>query len=46
MISPTVIGQLEYWDWNGISYTLRSANYYVNNPGPVLTVAEAPGLLT
>jgi len=46
MISPTVIGQLEYWDWNGISYTLRSANYYVNNPGASATVNTGPGAST
>jgi hypothetical protein len=46
MIVATVIGQLEYWDWNGTSYTLRSANYYVNNPGATVTVNTGPGTST
>lgn len=35
-IAPTVIGALEYWEWDaGIpGWVLRSANYWVNQPDP------------
>lgn len=46
MIPASVIGQLEYWDWNGTGFTLRSANYYVNNPGATATVHTGPASST
>ena len=43
-IAPTVIGQLEYFDWDGVSaFVLRSANYWVNNPGAPTTVIHRNG---
>lgn len=45
MIAPTVIGQLEYFDWNAVltAWVLRSANYWVNNPGAPLTTIHRNG---
>jgi hypothetical protein len=43
MIAPTIIGQLEYQFWNGTSWELASANYWVNNPGAVATIAQEFG---
>ncbi len=34
MIAPTVIGQLEYWDFVGGNWTVQAANYWVNQPDP------------
>ncbi len=43
MIVPTIIGQLEYWDWAGTSWKLKAADYWVNNPSiPPLTIHQ-PG---
>jgi hypothetical protein len=46
MIAPTVIGQLEYFDWDAglTAYVLRSANYWANNPGAPLTTIHRNGL--
>ena len=46
MIPATVIGQLEYLDWNPLlmAYVLRSANYWVNNAGAPLTTIHRNGL--
>ena len=46
MIPATVIGQLEYFDWNALlmAYVLRSANYWVNNAGAPLTTIHRNGL--
>jgi hypothetical protein len=35
MVAPTRIGELEYWAWNAMAsaWVLRSADYWVNNPG-------------
>ena len=46
MISPTVIGQLEYFDWNAATtaFVLRSANYWANNPGVPPTTIHRNGL--
>jgi hypothetical protein len=43
-IAPTVIGQLEYFDWNPIAsaWILRSANYWVNHPGAPPTTIHRP----
>jgi hypothetical protein len=43
MIAPTKIGELEYWYWNGASWTLGSADYYVNNPGATATIPQQLG---
>jgi hypothetical protein len=44
MIRPTVIGQLEYFDWNTMlsAWILRSANYWVNSPGAPPTTIHRP----
>ena len=34
MIAPTIIGQLEYWEFVGGFWVVHSANYWVNNPDP------------
>jgi hypothetical protein len=43
-IRPTVIGQLEYFDWNTLlsAWILRSADYWVNNPGAPPTTIHRP----
>jgi hypothetical protein len=45
MIAPTVIGQLEYFDWDSIllAFVLRSANYWVNNAGAPVTTIHCNG---
>ncbi len=47
MIAPTVIGQLEYWEWlaGPNIWVLRSANYWVNNPNPATNTVtiQQPG---
>jgi hypothetical protein len=45
MIAPTVIGQLEYFDWDAglMAYVLRSANYWVNHPAAPLTTIHRNG---
>ena len=37
MVAPTKIGELEYWYWNGLFWTLGSHDYWVNNPGAAAT---------
>lgn len=46
MIPATMIGELEYFDWDSISNTwqLTSANYYVNSPGATITI-HRPGMM-
>ncbi len=46
MIEETIIGQLEYFDWDaGLStYFLRSANYWVNNSSAPFTTIHRNGL--
>ena len=46
MIAPTIIGQLEYFDWDAglMAFVLRSANYWVNNAGAPLTTVHRNGL--
>jgi hypothetical protein len=43
MVTPTKIGQLQYWYWNGIFWTLGSADYWVNNPGAQATIPQSIG---
>jgi hypothetical protein len=45
MIAPTVIGQLEYFDWDTtlLAFVLRSANYWVNNAAAPLTTIHRNG---
>ena len=42
MIPTTIIGQLEFWYWNaGLSmWLVGSADYYVNNPGAVVSIPQ------
>jgi hypothetical protein len=40
MVAPTKIGELEYWYWNGLFWTLGSADYWVNNPGATATIPQ------
>lgn len=44
MIQPTVIGQLEYWDWDATipGWVLRSADYYANNAAVPDVVIHQP----
>lgn len=44
-IAPTVIGQLEYFDYDSASnaFVLRSANYWANNPGAPTTIIHRNG---
>ncbi len=45
MISPTFIGQLEYWSWNPIlsAWQIRAADYWVNNPGAAVSITQPAG---
>jgi hypothetical protein len=45
-IAPTIIGQLEYFDWDSVNtvWVLRSADYWVNNPGVAPTVIHRNGM--
>jgi hypothetical protein len=45
MVSPTVIGTVEYQFWNTMSasWELGSTPYYVNNPGATLTIPQQFG---
>ncbi|MEQ1601166.1 MAG: hypothetical protein HOP04_04045 [Methylophilaceae bacterium] len=45
MISPTVIGQLEFRYWNGLAWTTGSTNYYANNPGATYDIPQPPPAL-
>lgn len=42
MITPTRIGQLQYWYWHAPSLTWKvgSADYWVNNPGATATIPQ------
>jgi hypothetical protein len=42
MIPPTIIGQLEYWRWNGLAWVPASANYWANNPDPGTNTISIP----
>jgi len=44
-IAPTIIGQLEYWDWDSVAsaWHLRAADYYANNPGLGVTTIHRNG---
>jgi hypothetical protein len=46
MIAPTIIGQLEYFDWDNITsaFVLRAANYWANNPSAPSTTIHRNGL--
>ena len=46
MIEATVIGQLEYFDWNPLLmvFVLKVANYWVNNASAPLTTIHRNGL--
>ncbi len=43
--STTVIGQLEYWEWDaGLSiWVVHSHDYFVNNPGTTVTIQQQFG---
>jgi hypothetical protein len=41
-VAPIIIGQLEYFDWNGAAWVLRSADYWVNNPAALPTTIHRP----
>ncbi len=43
-IAPTVIGQLEYFDFTGVGFVLRSADYWANNPGAPVTTIHRDGM--
>jgi len=43
MIPPTRIGELEYKEWNGVSWFTNSADYWVNNPGATVSIAQQFG---
>ena len=43
MVAPTKIGQLQYWYWNGLFWTLGSSDYWVNNPGATATIPQQFG---
>jgi hypothetical protein len=40
MIPATRIGELEYKEWNGVSWFTNSAEYWVNNPGATVSIAQ------
>lgn len=42
MINATVIGQLEFWYWNGLAWTTGSTDYYANNPGATYNIPQLP----
>jgi hypothetical protein len=44
-VAPTVIGQLEYFDWDSgtSAFVLRSNDYWVNNPGVAPTIIHRNG---
>jgi hypothetical protein len=43
--SATVIGQLEYWEWDStlLIWVVRSHDYFVNNPGAVVNIQQQFG---
>jgi hypothetical protein len=43
MIPPTPIGKLEYFAFELGAWTLKSAPYWVNNPGAVVTIPQDVG---
>lgn len=45
MILPTIIGQLEYWNFNSTLsvWEIASEDYWVNNPGATYNVNVKPG---
>src|SRR5439155_20389342 len=45
MVQPTIIGQLEYWAWDaGLStWVVRSADYFVNQPGATVSIPQQFG---
>jgi hypothetical protein len=43
MVTPTKIGQLQYWYWNGSAWTLGSSDYWVNSPGATATIPQQFG---
>jgi hypothetical protein len=43
MIPATRIGELEYKEWNGASWFTNSAEYWVNNPGATVSIAQQFG---
>ncbi|PWU00405.1 MAG: hypothetical protein C5B51_25185 [Terriglobia bacterium] len=45
-IAATVIGQLEYFDWDNVNsvWVLRSADYWANNPGVAATIIHRNGM--
>jgi hypothetical protein len=50
MIPPTIIGQLQYWEFVMGNWVLRSANYWANQPDPIantITIQQdgAPALV-
>jgi len=43
-IAPTtVIGALEYWDWDGFAWIHRFADWYANNPGAAPVTVHTQG---
>ena len=42
-IEPTVIGALEYWDWDGTVWHHRLADWYVDNAGVAPVIVHTPG---
>ena len=47
MIGATAIGKLQYFAWTGAAWTLKSADYWVNNPGATVSIPQngAPALV-
>lgn len=45
MIVPTIIGQLEYWNFNAALsvWEIASEDYWINNPGATYNVTVKPG---
>jgi hypothetical protein len=45
-IAATVIGQLEYFDWDTVTsvFVLRANDYWVNNPGVAATIIHRNGM--
>lgn len=45
MVSATSIGKLQYWSWNSVlsAWEVKSADYWVNNPGATISIPQPAG---
>jgi len=45
MVSATIIGKLQYWNWNSIFgvWEIKAADYWVNRPGSTVSISQPVG---